>query len=722
MAFTQTIRIIAWLAVLQCCMLPPLQSQASRPRQTLAISAFGNNSGLPRYDYLGRALADMLTTDFSNSAAIRVVERDRLQELLKELKLSESRFIDPKTAQRVGKGLGASHVVIGSFTVVPPTVRLDARIVRTETSEVSVARSVEGPLVRFLELEKELGRALLQNIDVRLSPQEEVAFQRPVTQSLDALEQYGQALIAKDRGDEVPARSYLEAAAKLDPSFERAKQLLDDLEADIRRVVTREYTDRAVTLLQRNLPDQARQAVDQAIRLNPRDGRAYFLRAVMREKDGQSPVEILSDLDRAITNGHRTPKSYGFRGRVRSTLDDDEGALRDYEAALRVRVDPTVILSAGFDYDDPPDGDETYGRQIFAIGIGLIDLRQPRRAQRSCEVGLDAVADAQFGGPDTAGVRALLSQTDAPRSERERAILLKWAKANLGGVSPRVPDQTWTIFCIGWAIAAEIEEKRDTTLAPIASAVLQIFLNTCFQNNDRSCKSYWPLREYARGALYRLEVQGRIVLDSVIPMPGHDECFSLLDRIRGQGRGSFPEAWTRSCLQEMQGGEEERRIYGGDGRGVLALLRSTPDTADRAVQYLDLLARRLTAVSWDDTPTTVFEVGLKPLITALFDRQRIQEGCKWYAALVEREISTTDLEARARGARCVIPSQRRRATREYLTFSAEIPSVFHTISSPFFRTWLASLQGGATQWAAKDSLRGMLLLSKSEKGAIDNFE
>lgn len=806
-----------------------LEGQTPRPRETLAISAFGNNSGQPRYEYLGRALADMLTTDLSSSAAVRIVERDRLQELLKELQLSESRFIDPRTAQRVGRGLGATHVVVGSITVIEATVRLDARVVRTETSEVTLAKTVEGPLTRFLELEKELGRALLQNINVRLSQQEETAFQRPVTQSLEALEQYGQALIAKDRGEEVPARSYLEAAARIDPSFERARQLLDDLEADIRRVVTREYTDRAVTFLQRSLPEQARQAVDQAIRLNPRDGRAYFLRAVMSEGSERSREEILSDLDRAIANGQRTPKSYGARGRLRSTIGDEEGALRDYEAALRVRVDPTLILSRGFDYDEPLDGDETYGRQIFAIGTQLIRMGKPRRAQRACEVGYDAVGRARLWGADTADVRRILSQSDAPRSASERAAQSEWARDETTG-RPE-PDQSWTIFCIGWAIAAEAEESGDTALVPITSSVLSRFLDSCDGSNDYSCR-FWPLRQYARGALYQLEVKRRVVLDSVIPMPAASSCEYLLSRIQREGRRLFPERWSEACLEELGDprrkprltpeqtrraltvardavtdgpsvpdavldqivevtqrflprnsldtvpaptkiGDEEggsaleilddlisearrrgdrevtrsdvdalaQRILAipaqnrefaknarpGSNGGVVGLLASTPDSADGAIQYLDLLARRLTAVQWDETPTAVFEVGLRPLIVTLFERRRTQEGCKWYAALVERQISTAEVDLAAQSARCAIPRPSKgRQTVEYLSFSGDIPPAFRSIASPFFETLLAWLQGSSrsseqdrASWiASNDSLEGMLALGDSAWDAL----
>ena len=48
----------------------------------------------------------MLITDLSNVKSIQIVEREKLESLLKEIELGEGKFIDPNTAQKLGKGLG----------------------------------------------------------------------------------------------------------------------------------------------------------------------------------------------------------------------------------------------------------------------------------------------------------------------------------------------------------------------------------------------------------------------------------------------------------------------------------------------------------------------------------------------------------------------------------------------------------------------------------------
>src|SRR5262249_46066340 len=81
----------------------------------------------------GAGLQSMLTTDLTAVTSIAVVERARLGELRKELKLSRSAWADPQTALRVGKLAGATHLVTGSFAIVGGKLRLDARVVAIAT-------------------------------------------------------------------------------------------------------------------------------------------------------------------------------------------------------------------------------------------------------------------------------------------------------------------------------------------------------------------------------------------------------------------------------------------------------------------------------------------------------------------------------------------------------------------------------------------------------------
>ena len=70
---------------------------------------------------LRKGLAQILTSDLSSVQGIRLVERTRLEEVLGELKLGQNPhgpqgyLLDPKSAARVGKLLGAQYMVMGGY-------------------------------------------------------------------------------------------------------------------------------------------------------------------------------------------------------------------------------------------------------------------------------------------------------------------------------------------------------------------------------------------------------------------------------------------------------------------------------------------------------------------------------------------------------------------------------------------------------------------------------
>ena len=65
--------------------------------KTVAISYFDNTSGTKEYDPLSKGLADMLITDLSNVKSLKIVEREKLESLLKEIELGDGKFINPNT-------------------------------------------------------------------------------------------------------------------------------------------------------------------------------------------------------------------------------------------------------------------------------------------------------------------------------------------------------------------------------------------------------------------------------------------------------------------------------------------------------------------------------------------------------------------------------------------------------------------------------------------------
>ncbi len=198
---------------------------------SLAVTPFTNHSGETRFDPLGKGLSDMLITDLSSVTSLQLLERERIQAVLDEMKLSQTEFVDPSTAQKMGRGLGASHLLTGAFLAISPKIRIDARMVEVETGKVIKAWAVEGESADFFVLEKDLAGRIVEGLEIKVTAREGILMGKVATESFDAMVAWSHALDAFDAGRLDAARAALEEVLRVDSSFLRARSALDAVTA-----------------------------------------------------------------------------------------------------------------------------------------------------------------------------------------------------------------------------------------------------------------------------------------------------------------------------------------------------------------------------------------------------------------------------------------------------------------------------------------------------------
>ena len=224
---------------------------ASDARPTVAVLYFTNGALLSNADYapLSKGMAEMLITELSRNPGVRVVERDRLQQLLAEQNLGSGDRVDKETAVRLGKILGAHHLLMGSFIIDPKqNMRIDVRSVNTETSQVEYVESIDGKAERMLSMVGELGAKVnaglkLPAIPVRVpgAPGSNVGIASNVARTTSKVDQLraammmSNALEQQDRGNVQGAIALYKQAIDTYPDFERAKVLLASLESGQKR-------------------------------------------------------------------------------------------------------------------------------------------------------------------------------------------------------------------------------------------------------------------------------------------------------------------------------------------------------------------------------------------------------------------------------------------------------------------------------------------------------
>jgi len=201
-----------------------------REIKTIAIMEFDNYSVGEYQEELGfitKGLADFFETDFAAISDLKVVERDKIDYIIKELELSESGKVSTGSAVQVGKLLGAQIMVFGSITQLDSrNTNMLIKAVKVETSEIIATVSRKGS-PKYFEMEKELVKELAEKLDVKLSKETVESIDGNGTDSDDAAALYSKGLFYMDQYDYKQAYEFFKMAYEKDNTFVEAKRKMD---------------------------------------------------------------------------------------------------------------------------------------------------------------------------------------------------------------------------------------------------------------------------------------------------------------------------------------------------------------------------------------------------------------------------------------------------------------------------------------------------------------
>ena len=197
--------------------------QQAAGMQTLAVMDFTNNSITDREQWSGlsKGMPSMMINYLNGGTDLKVIERERIQWILDELKLQKKQdVVDQSTAVRTGKLLGANAVVFGSYIVHDEEMMVQARVVKVETGEVLLGEQVSGQPDEFASLIQKLSNEVTRSINVEL---EETQTGMSETKSLDAMMAYSDGLALLEDGKYRAAYEKFLQATEYDSDFKKAK-------------------------------------------------------------------------------------------------------------------------------------------------------------------------------------------------------------------------------------------------------------------------------------------------------------------------------------------------------------------------------------------------------------------------------------------------------------------------------------------------------------------
>lgn len=110
-------------------------------KKTIAVIEFSDLRG--NVTDLGRYISEELITKLYLTKKFKVIERQLLNKIIAEQKLSLAGMIDPTSAKKLGKVLGVDAIVSGTQTDLAQGLKINARMLNTETGEIFAVASVE---------------------------------------------------------------------------------------------------------------------------------------------------------------------------------------------------------------------------------------------------------------------------------------------------------------------------------------------------------------------------------------------------------------------------------------------------------------------------------------------------------------------------------------------------------------------------------------------------
>ncbi|HET9982598.1 MAG TPA: CsgG/HfaB family protein [Longimicrobiales bacterium] len=227
-------RRLAFLLVTAALLVPtPGRAQDADTRPGIAVFPFtnGGSYGPGKEDLapLQVGMQQMLLTELGQNSALRIVERSALKDLIEEQNLGTSGRVDPQTAAKIGKLVGARYVVTGVFVDLYGNFRLDGRVVDVETGEVLKTQQVQAKREQMYDLVVQLASKITSGVKLPPLPtaQRQERSRRNIPPEAAVL--YSKALVAEDRGQKEAAIELYRMLDTKFPALTEAKERLTQL-------------------------------------------------------------------------------------------------------------------------------------------------------------------------------------------------------------------------------------------------------------------------------------------------------------------------------------------------------------------------------------------------------------------------------------------------------------------------------------------------------------
>jgi serine/threonine protein kinase/Flp pilus assembly protein TadD len=219
--------VLAAAAVVLWKFIPHKKAPAApKIENSIAVISFENQTGDKAFDYLQKAIPDLLITSLERKSGLYVATWERMLDLLEQMGKKNVEVIDRQLGFELCRREGIKAIVLGSYIKAGETFATDVKVLDVETKKLLRSSSSKGEGVSSIinkqidELTKEISEGIgLARKDTESA---EMPMADVTTRSMDAYRYYmeGEENLRKFYFDD--ARIAFEKAVELDPEFASA--------------------------------------------------------------------------------------------------------------------------------------------------------------------------------------------------------------------------------------------------------------------------------------------------------------------------------------------------------------------------------------------------------------------------------------------------------------------------------------------------------------------
>ena len=138
----------------------------------IAVMPFRSFSSSNESNDLGSVITALMSKNLLKEDELKLVEREDFASIVQELELSKGGFVKPEKALQVGKLIGADYFLIGSCNHSGDEIRIDSRIIETETGRVIKTLYAKGKKGNVNKLVDDLSSNIIKSFNSSISEED----------------------------------------------------------------------------------------------------------------------------------------------------------------------------------------------------------------------------------------------------------------------------------------------------------------------------------------------------------------------------------------------------------------------------------------------------------------------------------------------------------------------------------------------------------------------